>query len=218
MDDKMSDRIRIVIADDHPIFLEGISCLLQQVSDYTICFRATNGNEALHYLESHSVDVLLTDINMPHLDGASLCKEVKRKYPQVMIIALTMHNDLRHITQMLKSGASGYVLKNAQKEELIHCINNVIQGKIYITQEARDQMVDEITHSTSAKQLPELSGREKEVLRLVADENTASEIAVKLFISEHTVISHRKKLMFKLGVKNTAGLIKFAMENHLLEG
>lgn len=213
-------KIKIIIADDHKIFLAGLSALLSEIESIDIISTAHNGDEVLKLLDQNIVDLVITDINMPVMDGIRLSREIKKKYPHVKVIALTMHNEGNIISAMLKKGIAGYVLKDAGKEELLEAINTVHKGGTYFTEEIKLNLFQSLIPGKQVKSnssLIELSEREQQILRLIAEEHTQQQIADKLFISPHTVIFHRRKLLYKFDVKNTAGLIKSAMEAGFLE-
>ena len=211
--------IKVIIADDHKIFLEGLTSLLKEFKEIMIIATATNGDEVLKLMEHNIVDIIITDINMPDMDGMKLCKEIKKKYPNVNVLALTMHNESGIISNMLKNGITGYILKDTGKEELFLAIKSVIKGELFLAQSVKTTLTESMNSGKKQKSnlLPELSDREIEILKLIAAEYTQQQIADKLFISPHTVIFHRRKLLYKLDVKNTAGLIKCAMDKGLLD-
>lgn len=211
--------IRIVIADDHKIFLDGLAALLGEIEYIKIAGRTDSGEEVLELLGRHSVDIVITDISMPGMDGMKLAKEIRKNYPHVKILALSMHNQSAIISAMLKSGIAGYILKDAGKEELLRAIQKLSEGETYFSDEVKSVLMESMIPGRTAKHgnSPiELSERESEILKLIAEEYTQQQIADKLFISPHTVIFHRRKLLHKLGAKNTAGLIKAAAERGFL--
>ncbi len=212
--------INIIIADDHKIFLDGLCSLLKEFDEIKIVGTATNGDEVLQLLEMNSVDIVISDINMPGMDGIKLSKEIKKKYPQIKIIILTMLNDGNIIATMLKNGIAGYILKDTGKDELLFALTTVARGESFFSKEVHSTLVTSMMPDIKSKSnniLVELSERELEILKLIAEENTQQEIADKLFISPHTVIFHRRKLLYKFNVKNTAGLIKAAMDKGFLK-
>jgi len=172
---------------------------------------ATSAESCLQFVVLERVDVILMDISMPGMDGIQLCREIKRKYPPVMVLALSTYNQDSYVRQMIDNGASGYILKNTDKEELLEAIHTVFKGKTYLSFE-----VSQLIKSAPNSGLPVLTRREKEVLSMVADGCTTFEIAQKLFISEATVNSHRRNLLDKIQAKNTAALIKFALDNKMV--
>lgn len=202
--------IKIFIVDDHYMVIEGIRSLLQNEKGVEWAGHATNAVSCLAFLQQHQPDVILMDINLPDKSGIDLCKEVKEMYPSIFIIGLSTFNQQSFIQKMMENGASGYVLKNATSEELMEAINEVAKGKTYLSFEASQTM----------RHKPEnnfvLTRREKEVLTLIADGMTNNEIAAKLFIGSTTVDTHRKNLLAKFEVKNTASLIRMAAQKQLI--
>lgn len=214
----MNEKIKILIVDDHLMFLEGLRSLLLTENQIEIIGVASNGNEALHILENQDADVLITDISMPELDGFELIASLNKKYPNVSTLVLSMHTEARIISKLIKLNVNGYLLKNAEKDELLKAISSLYDGDNYFSDEVKKIYSESsFSRNKGSNYVPELSRREKEVLKLIYEENTTKEIAEKLFISQYTVESHRKNIFSKLNVKNVAGLIKYAIENDLLE-
>lgn len=203
-------KIKVFITDDHYMVVEGIRSLLQHETTIEWMGHASNAASCLAFLQLQQPDVILMDISMPDRSGIDLCKEVKEKYPGVFVIGLSTFNQQSFISKMIDNGASGYVLKNATKEELIEAIETVAKGKAYLSDEVATTL-----RQTVDKQ-PVITRREKEVLELIADGLTNGEIAAQLFISVTTVDSHRKNLLAKFEVKNTAALVKTAAQLNLL--
>jgi DNA-binding NarL/FixJ family response regulator len=206
--------IRVFIVDDHPVVIEGIHSLLQNEQDIEWAGQAMNATSCLGFFVNNTADVILMDISMPGMDGVELCGVMKEKYPGVSILGLSTFNQGLYIKKMMENGASGYILKNSPKEELIEAIHAVHEGNIFFSGEAGQAL--ETYQRYSKTQLPVLTSREKEVLELIAEGYTNPQIAEKIFLSPFTVDSHRKNLLAKLNVKNTAMLIRFAIENKLL--
>lgn len=206
--------VRVFIVDDHPLVLEGLRSLLGSEKDILLTGHASNGQACLDYFTENKADVILMDIGLPDMSGIDLCGMIKTKYPEVMVLALSSFNDGHHVKQMMDKGASGYVIKNADKEVLLEAINEVNRGKTYLCFEAGHAARKE--DNSTLNKLPPLTRREKEVLQLIAEGYTNPEIAEKLFVSASTVDTHRKSLLAKLDVKNTAVLIRFALENKLV--
>ena len=204
--------IRVFIVDDHPLVQEGMRSLLKDEKQIELCGYAMTANSCLGYFVGNTADVILMDIDLPDMSGIELCKEIKTRYPGIMVLGLSTFNQGTYVTKMMENGASGYVLKNADKTELLQAISEVNKGKTYLSFEAGQAMRKE----NALPQLPMISRREKEILVLIADGLTNPEIAEKLFVSCNTVDSHRKNLLAKLDVKNTAALIKFAMDHSLI--
>jgi DNA-binding NarL/FixJ family response regulator len=174
----------------------------------------------LEVLESKSCDIILMDINMPEMDGVEATKQVKAKYPSIKILMLTMFSNREYIEKLLRAGADGYLLKNTGKEELQEAIDNIINGESYFSKEVTERIMEGLQKKKIAEKntyIVELTEREIEVLKLIVQEFTTAEIAEKLFISPHTVETHRKNLISKLNVRNIAGLVKYAMQNGLVD-
>ena len=202
--------INILIVDDHPIVAEGIRKLIQDSQAANVVGVAGTGKACMDFLRWEKPDLILLDINLPDISGIELCKMIKDKYESSKILALTTFNERSCIVNMMKNGADGYVLKNSDTEEIIEAINEVHKGRKYLCDNAAAVM-----KKTSANELL-LTNREKEVLKLIAEGFTNQEIAEKLFISPLTVDSHRKNLITKLEARNTASLIKIALDKGLL--
>lgn len=203
--------IRVFITDDHYMVVEGIRTLLQGEKDIEFIGHASNAASCLSFLQSRQPDVILMDISMPGKSGVELCGEVRQLYPDVFVIGLSTFNQFTFIDAMMKNGASGYLLKNACKEEITTAIREVAKGKLYISDEVAATLKNE-AHEDS----PVLTRRENEILRMIANGHTNPAIADKLFLSLSTVDTHRKSLMRKLNIKNTALLIRYAMEHNIV--
>ena len=210
----MPDAIRVFIVDDHPVVIEGIHSLLMNETDIAWAGQAMNGPSCLGYFVNNIADVVLMDISMPGMDGVELCAIMKEKHPNVFILGLSTFNQGIYIRKMMENGASGYILKNSSKEELIKAIHVVHDGGIYFSGEAGEALA---TYQRSSRtELPVLTPREKEILELIAEGYTNPQIADKIYLSQFTVDSHRKNLLAKLNVKNTASLIRLAVEQKLI--
>jgi DNA-binding NarL/FixJ family response regulator len=206
--------IRVFIVDDHPVVIEGIHSLLQNEKDMIWVGQAMNAPSCLGFFVNNKADVILMDISMPGMDGVELCAVMKEKYPGIFILGLSTFNQGLYIKKMMENGASGYILKNSSKEELVKAIHAVHEGGIYFSGEV-GQALEEYKKS-SKSELPLLTPREKEVLELIAEGYTNPQIAEKIFLSQFTIDSHRKNLLAKLNVKNTASLIRLAVERKLI--
>jgi len=211
--------IKLMIADDHPLMIDGIKTTLADTPELEITATASNGYEVLKILESGApVDVILMDINMPKLDGIECTRKVTREFPEVKVIALSQYDEKRFVKRMLKNGASGYLLKDTGKDDLLDAIQKVHHGEKYFSSRLQISLVNQELKLEDTKSLfPKLTQREIEVLNLICKEYSTQEIADKLFISFHTVESHRANLMQKSGTKNTAGLVRWAVENDLVD-
>jgi len=205
--------IRVFIVDDHPLVIEGIHSLLANESNIHWAGHALSAAACNAYFDKNDADVILMDINLPDKSGIDLCTEIKKKKPGTQVLALSTLNQPSYIRKMVESGASGYILKNADKEEMISAIEDVANGKTHMCAEA----LEVIRHTYNAETgKPILTRREKEILALIAEGMTNAEMSEKLFVSQWTVDSHRKSIMTKLNTKNTAMLIKYAIENGLV--
>lgn len=191
--------------------IEGIRSLLQNEPTIDWMGNATNAASCLAFLERQLPDVLLLDINLPDTSGIELCKIIKQRFPSVFVLGLSTFNQQSFIAKMMEHGASGYLLKNATQAELLEAIQIVIKGKTYLSEEAAD-----VLRKASDEDVPVITQREREVLMLIADGLTNAAIADHLFISILTVETHRKNLLAKFEVKNTASLIKTAAKLNLL--
>jgi len=211
--------INILIADDHQLLIDGIKATLAGIDDFNIVAEVYNGYQVLEKLDAGlAVDIILMDINMPKLDGLACTKMVKKKYPKIRIIALSQYDEKRFVKQMLKNGAMGYLLKDTGKDVLEKAIRTVNGGEPYFCERLSLRLINmELKMEDTKSLFPKLTEREIEILRLIGRELSSQEIAEKLFISFHTVESHRANLMSKAGVKNTAGLIRWATENDFLD-
>lgn len=223
----MSDqniKYKVLLVDDHNIVRDGLRALLRGQRHLKIVAEAENGYQALETLAKKEVDLVLIDINMPEMNGIECTEQITKKYPDIRVLALTMMKEEQHIRQMLKAGASGYILKDAGKEELLRGINTVIEGKSYFSSEASQVMMMDLMGGKSSKrskvtpsELIYLTGRERDVLKLIVKEMTNQEIAKELYISTRTVDAHRRSLLQKIGARNSVGLVKYALEHNLLE-
>ena len=204
--------IRVFIIDDHQMILEGIHSLLQEERDIEWIGCAKLPGELMAFLKNSQPDVLLMDINLPQKSGLDLCKEVKEKYPAIQIIGLSTSDQVSIIKKMRENGASGFLLKDASKQEIIMALHEVNRGREYVS----FSVAEALKKSMPNDQLPVLTKREKQILELIAEGLTNHEIAARLFLNSTTVDSHRKNMLTKFNVKNTAALIKLAMTNHLI--
>jgi DNA-binding NarL/FixJ family response regulator len=208
--------IPIAITDDHTIVIEGIKTMLKSDKDIEVLQSFENLKDTFENLNS-TIKVLLLDINLPDGNGINACKELLEKHPNLKIIALTNFEDTVFIKQIIKNGAMGYLLKNTDKKEITEAIKSVMDGKRYLPKKISDILLnDSIGIQNSSYFIPKLTVREKEILKLIIQEFTTEEIAVKLFVSTKTVESHRSNLIQKLGVKNSAGLVRVAFEKGLV--
>ncbi|MEY2828978.1 MAG: hypothetical protein RIQ33_836 [Bacteroidota bacterium] len=217
---KPLNKIKIVIADDHKMMIDGLLSMLSDEKNIEIIGVANNGEEVLKILETKNADLVLTDINMPLMNGIELTKLLKQKYPEIKILALSMFGDIEHIQEMLNAGISGYVLKNTGNKELVDAINSIANGGTYYDNDVAAEMMRSLTQNNQKKVAIEkvnLTDREIEIIKLIAKEMNNAAIGDALFISERTVESHRKNIYRKTNTTNIVGLLKFAFANGLAE-
>lgn len=205
--------MRIFLTDDHAILLSGLIKILSAEDDLEVVGSAGSVKETLEKLTQLKVDLLITDYNLPDGDGLSLVQIVKRKYPNLKIIVLSMHDEAHLVKEILKEGVNGYVLKKDSHTELINAVNAVGREKIYLSNDINSLLVKGL-HGNNENSL--LTTREREILKLIAKEYTNRDIAEELFISERTVETHRKNIFRKTSTNNMVGLIKFAYANNLI--
>jgi DNA-binding NarL/FixJ family response regulator len=209
--------IRIMLADDHKVLLDGLVMMLEEIDNIHVVATAANGQEVLSQMESCKVDVLLMDIQMPVLDGYETAKIISTKFPEVKVLILSMHSERVYIERMYSAGISGYLLKSAGKEEIIEAIERVFDGQSYFSPDVAAAMLKNNSSDKTSITSSELTRREREILGHIASGLTNPEIAEKLYLSVDTIKTHRKNMMRKLDVNNTAGLVKYAM-HHGSEG
>lgn len=210
--------INVLIVDDHDLFVEGLTALLADAPHIRFVGVASNGLEAVKLAEAHPhADLIIMDISMPEMDGIQATKELKKRKCPIPVLALTQNDDGGSVTRAMKAGMSGYILKTANRSEFVEAIQMVASGEQYFSDRAKDALIFSMTGRESPNGPTMLTRREKEILRLIAEELTTNEIADKLFLSPYTVETHRKNLIQKLGVRNVAGLVRYAVERGLME-
>lgn len=203
-----------MIADDHQLIIDGLRTNLDEVPDINIVAEANNGEEVIKILARKKPDIILMDINMPVMDGLECTRLVSKKYPRVKVIGLSQFDEVRLVKRLVKNGAVGYLLKDTGQEELLRAIRKVFAGEKYFSEKLSLNLIDQdIKKNNNSSLFPKLSDREKEILHLICQEYSTQEIAEKLNISFHTIESHRVKLMIKAGARNTAGLVRWAVES-----
>ncbi|PRD47939.1 response regulator [Sphingobacterium haloxyli] len=205
--------IRIFITDDHPIVLDGLKNLITSQEDMQLAGLFRNGADTIAALKQEVPDVLLLDINLPDISGIELSRQFSDSYPDLRIIVLSIHNEKAVIGSVLKNNVKGYLLKNSAGDEIIDAIHQVMEGETYLCLQVRE--IYNNGHGSGLEAVPVITRREKEVLSLIAEGFTSSQIADKLFISTHTVDSHRKNLMEKFNTNSIAAVVKRATEYKL---
>lgn len=210
----------VLIVDDHQIVIDGLKLLLSNIPGIKVVGTANSGSEALKFIEQNIVELVLLDIYMPELNGIETCELIIRKYADIKVLALTTANETSLIRKMFAVGAKGYLMKNTDIGELIQAIQAVMKGDTFFGAEVSKSILSDMSGEPkkSSDSIPKLSRREKQILQLIIDEMTTAEIADQLFISFGTVETHRRNIMNKLGARNTAGMVRIAMEHKLLDG
>ena len=215
----MTTKIRVIIADDHQIVRDGLCSLLEKEPDLEIVGTVEDGRSTLKMVEALKPDVVIMDVSMPTLNGIESTRQIVHDFPGVKIIALSMHDDRRFVINILKAGASGYLIKDCAFKELTKAIHVVARkGKIYLSPEISDVVVNNyVTGPAGPESLiyAALTPREREVLQLVCEGKTSGQIATNLFVSVKTVECHRSQLMHKLKINNLADLVKYAIQEGL---
>lgn len=219
----MSNKVQILLVDDHPMIRHGIKALLNDDENLEVAGEAANGKEAVEEYKNGDFDLVIMDIKMPVMDGTEAAKELVKLNKDVKILGLSMYDEHRFITKMLQSGARGYILKNTGKDELITAVHKLIGGESYFSSEVSNIMMSRFMNNKSESSKDSfaninvsLTKRETEIIRMIANEMTNSEIAEELGISPRTVDTHRRNLLQKLDVKNTAGLVRYALHNNII--
>lgn len=209
--------INIILADDHQVVIDGLKAILEQEQDIHIAGTANDGNTLLQLIEKQGDTplVVLLDINMPGIDGVEAARTIRKKFPHVRILVLSMYNKPIFVKRMVESGVSGYVLKNTGREELLKAIYAVSDGDQYFGAEVTRTIVTNLRPGNSPE--IELTNRELEVVRLVAKGFSTAQIAEALFLSPYTVDTHRRNILSKLNLKNTAALVSYAVQNGLVD-
>ncbi len=215
------DKYRVVIADDHAIYRQGMKLFIEKVPGLEVVGEASDGVKLLELLKQKETDMVLLDIAMPGLKGMEAAKEIKKKYPVIAVLMLTMHKTKEYLYQAFSTGARGYLLKEDSDVELLTAIETIRKGDIYVSDLLASELSEDVGNKKTKGNIPAisepLSTREREVLKLIAEENLNKEIAHLLGISTRTVESHRANILRKLGKENTVGLVKYALRIGLTE-
>ncbi|APU97565.1 response regulator transcription factor [Sphingobacterium siyangense] len=216
--------IKILLVEDHMVVRNGIKLLLESQEGFEVVGEASNGKEALDFLSANPVpDIVLTDISMDEMDGMELLQVLNKQYSSIKVVILSMLNQINYVIEAFESGLAGYLVKNVGYHELLFGLNHIANGGRYMSEEIAMILLDQVRSGQSYAQIPgelqtdfDISERELEVLKLIAEGYTNVEIADKIFLSKRTVEGHRQNLIDKAGVKNTAHLVKFAFERGIL--
>ncbi len=218
--------VRIMIVDDHPLFLDGLTMILKDEKSIQIVGTASRGDECLEKMNQLKPEVILLDVHLPVLNGIDITRDIVGKKLPIRILALSSDEESRAVKDMMAAGGDGYILKSASKAEIMEAIHKVRGGEKFLPQHLLLKVLNNINPETEAlaqknydsdNMVKNFSTREMEILQLIAEELTVKEIASQLKISSVTVVTHKKSMMLKCNVKNTAGLLRFAYDNNLLE-
>ena len=210
--------IKVFVAEDHQLLREGLISLLNEDPEIKIVGEASDGKEAIEKISTLDVDVAIMDINMPNVNGLEATTYIKNNFPDVKVLALSILDHENYVSKMFKAGATGYALKNIGKEELLQTVKRIHKGEIYISPEIASHLVEKLKTGDNRKTKLnyDFSKKEIEVLSLIADGHTNQEIADKLSIGKRTIETYRMNLIEKTGTRNTASLIKYAVENKII--
>ncbi|SFU45347.1 DNA-binding response regulator, NarL/FixJ family, contains REC and HTH domains [Pustulibacterium marinum] len=215
----MSKPYQMIIADDHAMFIDGVKSILTHEPDIEVVLTASNGAQVLKYLQingGEAIDLIITDINMPDMDGVALNKAVKEMFPNIKTLVVSMLEDADTIKNLTEANVNGYISKNSEKQELLTAIRTILEGNPYFSNRIKQVVMNAMFEAKTAPKIT-LTSREEEVIKLIAQEYTTQEIADALFLSKHTIESYRKSLISKLNVRNLAGLTRYAIENKLID-
>jgi DNA-binding NarL/FixJ family response regulator len=214
--------IKILIVDDHEVVRDGLKNILLSLNNMAIAGEAANGEDAISMYDSLKPDLVIMDISMPGMNGIEATRIIKENDPDAKILILTMHDNQEYLNQIIRSGAKGFVLKNTDKEELLDAVKTVSGGENFFSKDISKLIIENYIRSAKEtdknegyKEVP-LTKREIEILKYIAEGNSNQEIANRLYISYNTVDTHRKNIMHKLSIKNTAGLVRYAIEKGLI--
>jgi len=208
--------IRLILADDHQVVIDGLRSILDLQDDIEVMDSFLNGRQVIDFLaENPDIDVVMLDINMPEMNGIETTRYIRNQFPGLKVLILSMHDTPEFIRNVINAGASGYVLKNADKQTLLGAIRKVASGENFFSDDVVRNIMDSYKDSDHPRNV-EITDREREILKLIAEGLTTNEIAERLFISTHTVNTHRKNLLSKLDIKNTASLVRFAIDQGIV--
>ena len=214
-------KIKIAIADDYKIYRDGLKVGLSSDENLDIVMEADNGEDLLKGLETNAPDVIIMDLKMPIMDGMEATKAVRKKYPAIKVLVVTMYDDDKFIIHLMENGANGYLLKNAEPDEIRKAVYTVHENGYYFNDVVNKALLKKLVLKNNLKpsfnQNVELTEREMEVLKLICEEKTAAEIAKEIFLSPRSVEGIRQRLIEKVGVRNTAGLVMFAVKNNMVD-
>ena len=208
--------IKILIADDHGVVAEGLKHLINAQPDMEVIATVGDGREAVRIAREAQPDVVVMDLSMPELNGADATRAVLERDPKCRVIILSMYAEREYVRRALKAGASGYVVKRSAAKEVVDAIRAVFAGQRYLSPKVADVVIDDYAGDEKGDPLARLSAREREVLQLLAEGRTGAEIAARLALSQKTVETYRARLVEKLGIRDVAGLVKFAIQRGIV--
>ena len=209
-------KIKLLIADDHQLFREGLINLLSDSSEIEIIAHAEDGKDAVEKTIINKPDIVIMDIGMPKLNGVEATAQLKEKMPNTKVIALSMHSEKHYVKGMLEAGAKGYLFKNCTYSQLINAIKTVNEGKKYLSDEITEVLIEDYLDNTEHESISELTDREMEVLKLIAEGKTTRDISEELFVSVKTIGTHKQHIMEKLNIKTPVDIIKYALKNGII--
>jgi len=211
--DRQPKPLQVLLVDDHAIITDGVQSLLSAHESYHVVGTVNSGEDAIRFLEQEKVDLMISDYSLPGMDGLALVRYVKKAYPSLKVVILSMHRESHLVKEILKEGILGYVLKDDPSEELLNALKNAENGKVYLSDDI-NKMLIEALHFKQEQKL--FSDREREILKLIAMEHSSKQIADILFISERTVESHKRNMMKKADTNTSIGLVNFGYKNNLI--
>ncbi len=208
---------QLLLVDDHQIVLDSLRLLTASIPDIELVATLNDSRDVLTFVQQHPIDIVVCDLNMPHVSGVDLCLQLRHSYPLVKVLLLTMAEDAQSIREAVQAGAAGYILKRTGRDELEQAVKTLLAGKKYFSQEIIHGLTSlSVSPSDEVNPFVALTDREIDVLKLIAEEHSTAGIAEQLCISPATVETHRRHLMQKLGVKSVVGMVKFAMKHGLV--
>ncbi|MBP7422916.1 MAG: response regulator transcription factor [Sulfuritalea sp.] len=213
----MADKIHVLIADDHAIVRQGLKQILSETEDMLVTGEADDGAEALGLARQQPWDVFLLDVSMPNRNGIDTLKQLKKEFPRLPVLILSMHPEEQYAVRALKAGASGYLTKQSAPEQLVNAIRQVASGKKYLSPAVAQQLADAISDATDKSPHERITDREYQVLKLIAAGKTQTQIAETLNLGVATVSTYRARLLEKMGLRSTAELIRYGLEHGLAE-
>lgn len=215
----MSEKLKVIIADDHSMFRDGLKLLLGQQDHLDVVGEAGNGNELVDMAFQHNPYLIITDIKMPGLNGIDASKKILQKYPEVCIIAMSMSDEESMVMDMIEAGAKGYLLKDADKKEILNAIAFATEGKLYFSQSLTAVLMKlaKVRRNKAQAKHPSFSVRELQIIRLICEEMTSRQIGESIYLSHKTVEYHRQRILEKMEVKSTIGIVVYSFRNKLVE-